>query len=314
MPTAREELKPKPVTDHLRDLRGTIDFLKQEGDIIETDVEVDPDLEITGVQKHLDGGCPILFNNVKDKPNHRAITNLFADQGIMCKMFGVNNMQEMTLAIANAIRNPLPPVIVDSKDAPSHEEVILNPAEVNEHMVPIRHTTYESELTVGSGQRLFAGEYFEGGTDMAYNRMNFRWGNVGTFQISPGSHGWQVMAKLLSRRRAHSIDDELWHSLLARTFWLVPVSTTSSCRTGCDELGVAGRLIGEPVRMVEAKTVPGAYALADAEITLEGYLYPRDRRYETAESEEAGCSGPLSISIPNGPATWARPIKRRPSM
>ena len=124
MPTAREELKPKPVTDHLRDLRGTIDFLKQEGDIIETDVEVDPDLEITGVQKHLDGGCPILFNNVKDKPNHRAITNLFADQGIMCKMFGVNNMQEMTLAIANAIRNPLPPVIVDSKDAPSHEEVI----------------------------------------------------------------------------------------------------------------------------------------------------------------------------------------------
>ena len=54
MPTAREELKPKPVTDHLRDLRGTIDFLKQEGDIIETDVEVDPDLEITGVQKHLD--------------------------------------------------------------------------------------------------------------------------------------------------------------------------------------------------------------------------------------------------------------------
>jgi len=290
MPTAREELKPKPVTDHLRDLRGTIDFLKQEGDIIETDVEVDPDLEITGVQKHLDGGCPILFNNVKDKPNHRAITNLFADQGIMCKMFGVNNMQEMTLAIANAIRNPLPPVIVDSKDAPSHEEVILNPAEVNEHMVPIRHTTYESELTVGSGQRLFAGEYFEGGTDMAYNRMNFRWGNVGTFQISPGSHGWQVMAK-------HYRDDEpipltmnfgipFGPNLLAGAgfdYVILP--------TGCDELGVAGRLIGEPVRMVEAKTVPGAYALADAEITLEGYLYPRDRRYETAESEEAGVQG-----------------------
>ena len=43
--------------------------------------------------------------------------------------------------------------------------------------------------------------------------------------------------------------------------------------------------------MVEAKTIPGAYALADAEITLEGYLHPRDRRYETAESEEAGVQG-----------------------
>ena len=190
MATVREELKPAPITDSLRDLRSTIDFLKQEGDIIETDTEVDPDLEITGVQKHLDGSCPLLFNNVKGKPNHRAVTNLFADHGVMCKLFGVKDMREMTLAIANAIRNPLPPVVVDSKDAPSHEEVVMNPAEVNEYMMPIRHTTYESELTVGSGQRLFAGEYFEGGTDMAYNRMNFRWGNVGTFQISPGSHGW----------------------------------------------------------------------------------------------------------------------------
>ena len=87
MATAREQLKPTPVTDSLRDLRSTIDFLKQEGDIIETDTEVNPDLEITGVQKHLDGACPLLFNNVKGKPNHRAITNLFSDQGVMCKLF-----------------------------------------------------------------------------------------------------------------------------------------------------------------------------------------------------------------------------------
>ena len=82
MATAREEIQPAPVTDALRDLRSTIDFLKQEGDIIETDTEVDPDLEITGVQKHLDGSCPLLFNNVKGKPNHRAVTNLFADHGL----------------------------------------------------------------------------------------------------------------------------------------------------------------------------------------------------------------------------------------
>jgi len=290
MATARDELKPQPQTDALRDLRATLDFLKQEGDLLETDVEVNPDLEITGVQKHLDGSCPILFNNVVGKPNHRCVTNLFSEDGVMCKMFGVKDKKELTLAIANAIRNPLPPVVVDSKDAASHEVIIENPAEVNDYMVPIRHTTYESELTVGSGQRLFAGEYFQGGTDMAYNRMNFRWGNVGTFQISPGSHGWQVMAK-------HYRDDEpipltmnfgipYGPNLLAGAgfdYVILP--------TGCDELGVAGRLAGEPVRMVEAKTIPGAYALADAEITLEGYLHPRDRRYETAESEEAGVQG-----------------------
>ena len=79
--------------------------------------------------------------------------------------------------------------------APCQEVVIENPKDVNEYMVPIRHTTYESELTVGSGIRCVTGEHFEGGSDLGYNRMNFRWGNVGTFQISPGSHMWQVVNK-----------------------------------------------------------------------------------------------------------------------
>ena len=38
-------------------------------------------------------------------------------------------------------------------------------------------------------------KHFDGGSDLGYNRMNFRWGNVGTYQISPGSHTWQVVNK-----------------------------------------------------------------------------------------------------------------------
>ena len=68
MATARKEAVGTPQTDALKDLRHTIEFLRQEGDLIETDTEVNPDLEITGVQKHLDGSCPILFNKVKGKP------------------------------------------------------------------------------------------------------------------------------------------------------------------------------------------------------------------------------------------------------
>ena len=61
-------------------LRSTIDWLRANGDLIETQREVDPDLEITGLQKHLDGGPPILFENVKGKPHARAITNLFSNR------------------------------------------------------------------------------------------------------------------------------------------------------------------------------------------------------------------------------------------
>ena len=37
------------------DLRGTLDWLRAEGDLIDTDREIDPDLQITSLQKRMDG-------------------------------------------------------------------------------------------------------------------------------------------------------------------------------------------------------------------------------------------------------------------
>ncbi|HEY3168650.1 MAG TPA: UbiD family decarboxylase, partial [Candidatus Binatia bacterium] len=162
--------------EEVRDLRSAIEWMKKEGDILVTDKEVDPDLEITGIQKQLDGGCPILFNNVKGKPHHRCITNLFGDMSVINKMFGWKDHADRTRKLAYAITHPIAPIVVDQKDAPVQEEVYEKPAEANDFVVPIRHTNIEPELTVGSGNRLISGEYFNGGTDLGYNRMNFRWG------------------------------------------------------------------------------------------------------------------------------------------
>src|SRR3977135_741897 len=179
-------------TPHARDLRSALAWLKSQGDLIETDKTVDPDLEVTGLQKHMDGGCPVMFNNVKGKPNHRVITNLFGDMNVINKMFGWTSDAERVRKLAAALRKPLKPEIIAQDQAPVQEHVITNPKDVNEWVVPIRHTPYEPELTVGSGIRCISFDQFDGGTDLGYNRMNFRWGNVGTFQISPGSHMGQV--------------------------------------------------------------------------------------------------------------------------
>ncbi len=280
---------PGMASELIIDLRGTLEWLKQEGDLIETDVEVDPDLEITAIQKNLDGGCPMLFNSVRGKPNHRVVTNLFGDMDIINKMFGWTDDTDRTRKLAWALEHPLAPVEIGQDEAPCQEEVIENPADVNEFMVPIRHTEYEPELTVGSGNRVVAGKYFDGGTDLGYNRMNFRWGNVGTFQISPGSHMWQVVSR-------HYKDDE--PVPITMCFGLPPSCTLLAgagfdyviLPQGCDEIGIAGAVQGQPVRLVKARTVD-AYAVADSEVVLEGYVNPRDRRYETAESEEAGVQG-----------------------
>ncbi|MDR0477841.1 MAG: UbiD family decarboxylase, partial [Desulfobulbaceae bacterium] len=72
----------------LNDLSVMVEWLRSKGLLLETDAAVNPDLEITGVQKHLEGSLPILFNNVKGYSHVRAITNLFANTGVMNQMFG----------------------------------------------------------------------------------------------------------------------------------------------------------------------------------------------------------------------------------
>lgn len=271
----------------LRDLRGTLDWLRGRGDLIESDRPVDPDLEVTGLQKHFDGSCPLLFNNVKGKPNHRVVTNLFGDIKVVDALFGWTDARDRTRKLARALGRPLPPVEVPSTSAPSQEVVIESPTDVRDYIVPIRHTEIESELTIGSGIRLLSGPLFDDGTDVGYNRMNFRWGNVGTFQIAPGSHMWQVLAQNKGVRIPITINfgvPAAVNILAGAAFDYVILPH------GCDELGVAGAIQGAPVRIVKARTVD-AYALADAETVLEGWIDAADRRFETAEAEADGVQG-----------------------
>src|SRR3954469_22898253 len=120
---------------HAVDLRTTLDWLRQQGDLIETDKEVDPDLEVTGLQKHMDGGCPVMFNKVKGKPNHRVITNLFGDINVINKMFGWKNDAERVQRLAYALSHSLKSVEIPQAEAPCQEHVIKNPKDVNQHVV-----------------------------------------------------------------------------------------------------------------------------------------------------------------------------------
>jgi 4-hydroxy-3-polyprenylbenzoate decarboxylase len=287
--TVPKESDKKSGKKDVTSLRGALDWLRSTGNLIETDKEVNPDLEITGLQKHFDGGPCILFNNVKGKPHARAITNLFGDIKVVEQMFGWKDSQERVKKVARAFEKPLKPVVIDQKDAPVQEEVLTDDLDINKWITAIRHTELESELTIGSGISCVIGDYFDGGSHIGYNRMNFRWGNVGTFQISPGSHMWQIMT-------AHYKDDK--PIPLTMCFGVPPACTYVAgggfdyaiLPKGCDEVGVAGAIQGSPVRIVKCRTID-AYTLADAEYVLEGYLHPRDKRYETKESEDAGLQG-----------------------
>jgi gallate decarboxylase subunit C len=289
MSKATVEVENKKVEKDVTSLRSALQWLDSQGDLLKTDMEVNPDLEITGIQKHLDGGPVILFNKIKGKPHARAITNLIADMNVVDKMFGFSTPQERTRKIAHAMTHPLASVEVASSEAPCQEEVITDDLDVNKYLTAIRHTALETELTIGSGISCVIGDYFKGGSHIGYNRMNFRWGNVGTFQASPGSHMWQVISE-------HYKDEK--PIPLTMCFGVPPACTLVAgggfdyviLPKGCDEVGVAGAIQGSPVHIVKARTVD-AYAIAESEYVLEGVIYPRDKRFETAEAEKAGVQG-----------------------
>jgi 4-hydroxy-3-polyprenylbenzoate decarboxylase len=254
---------PPAPKEALRSLPATMDWLRGEGLLMETDVEVDGDLQLTGIQKHFDGSYPILFNNVKKYPGLRAVTNLFANMDIVDRMFGWPDRTERTRKLSHAITHPVPNEEIPQDQAPCQEVVITDDLDVNKHVMAIRHTHLESEITIGSGNSVVVGKHFWGGTHIGYNRMNFRWGNIGTFQISPGSHMWQVLTKYYG-------DEPI---PLTVCFGLPVASTLLAgggfdyvvLPRGGDELGAAGAVQGFPTRIVKARTVD-AYAVADSEI------------------------------------------------
>ena len=285
-------------------LRTTIEWLRATGQLLETDVEVDPDLEITGIQKSLDGSMPILFNRVKGYPHARAITNLFANTPIMNQLFGWQDDTDRTRKLAHALTHPLKSVEIGQSEAPCQQEVITDDLDVNKFITAIRHTHLETELTIGSGNSVVVGDYFHGGSHIGYNRMNFRWGNVGTFQAAPGGHMWQVQTE--HYQDCHCVQDAWQQGAppcdggipFTMCFGLPPACTLIAgggfdyvvLPRGADELGAAGAVQGYPVRIVKARTID-AWAVADCEYVLEGTLHPKDKRWETAEAEEAGIPG-----------------------
>ncbi|HEX6443861.1 MAG TPA: UbiD family decarboxylase [Streptosporangiales bacterium] len=273
----------------VRSLRSTLDGLAAQGRLVTTDVPIDPDVQFAAVQKRMDGGPPVLFERVKGYDHARFVMNLFAQTDTIDRLFGFDGPTDRTRRIAEAIRSPVAPRVVDRSAAPAQEVVHTDLRNPVDYIVPIRHTPQEEEATLGSGVTLLSGRFFGGGTHIGYNRQNFRWGDVGTFQIAPGSHMWMASSEWYGRERIP----------LTVNFGLPPAVTLAAgagfdyvvLPYGSDEVGIAGGLQGGPVDLVPAVSVPDALAVAQAEYVIEGYLDPTDRRFETGRSEETSQQG-----------------------
>ncbi len=267
-------------------LRSTLESLQDTDDLLVCDREIDPHLELAALSKHFDGGAGMLFEKVKGYPNGRLLTNLFASEDRVCRMFGIDDPKKFKFKCLDAIHKPILPVTVNT--APCQEVVITKDINVWDVVPMISHTTKDPGRTLGGGNTLVTGKYFWGGDHISYNRMNFRGPDYSSFQISPGSHT-DMIATEWYKKGPIPITINMGVppacTLMAGAGFVYMVLPK-----GCSELGVAGAMHGYPVELVKAKTVD-ALSIAQAEYVIEGYLDTTQKVWESEEAERTGQQG-----------------------
>jgi len=246
----------------LADLRSLIAYLEQRGKIKHVTKEVDPDFELAAIVRSGRGKQPFWFERIKGYAVPM-VAGLGGDRELLAESMGIRE-RELVPHLIDAIVRPLPTRLVET--APVHENVITRNIRLDE-LFPI--CRYHRE---DSGRYLVAGVLVvkEPGGSRRYTsirRMQFLGGNRMNVLISSP----ELFRQYLEYEKRNEPME------VAVMFGVVPAvilaSQISTHLFHVDKLDVAGRLLGEPLRVVRCKTVD-LEVLADAEVVLEGRMPP----------------------------------------
>jgi UbiD family decarboxylase len=268
----------------ITDMRGAIEFLRrQKGELLVAKEPVDPVYEIAGIQVALEEGPAILFENLKGYPGMRSVGNIFARRDRIAKFFDVDDWKQLKWKCLKAIKKPLPPKVVNR--APSQEVVITgDDVNVPDFLPVLKHTAKDGARVMGSGNVLICDQWARGGKEFSYKRMHFRGKNWGSITSSPATHT-EAIIFMDHRKENVPLTINICNSP-ACMMVAAAGGVHSIIPLGTDELAIAGAIEGSPVEIVKAKTID-AYALAKAEIVIEGY-WTTDTIWETEEAEKDG--------------------------
>lgn len=285
-------------------MRSTLNFLKEEGEVLTVKGEVDPIYDISGIEKAFEGGPALLFENIKGYPNVRNVGNVFARMDRISKIFDVEDPKKLKFKCLEAIKNPIPPRVVS--EAPCQEVVITDDIDVMSTMPVLKHTELDAGRIIGGGNNFIGGKYFRGGTHLSFNRIHFRGKDWASIMAGPPTH-FGVIAYIDHR------DERIPMTINICTPPAVNMvagggNVHSIIPAGADKVGIAGGLQGFPVDIVKAKTVD-AYAIAQAEWVIEGHLEV-ESVWESDESEKAGRAGE-SPFFPEWPGYLGRSYRFR---
>jgi gallate decarboxylase subunit C len=265
-----------------RDIRQALALLAERGELLTISGEVNPEYEISGIQKALDTGPALLFENIAGYPSARNLGNLFGKPRNMAALFGLSDHRDLKRKCLAAIKNPLPPKVVEN--APCQEVVVTDDIDINALLPLIKHSADDGGRLLGGGVVYYVKPDLSGG-ELSFKRMNFRGKDWGSINIVPGTHLSAIVREEFKQGNKVPLTINIGAPpatmLVAGAFpfhKIVP--------DGADEMAIAGALQDSPVELCRAKTID-SYAIAGSEWVIEGYCLP-EYVFETDAAEAAG--------------------------
>ena len=276
------------------DLRSALACLEaQPGQLVETDVEVDPKAELAGVYRYVGAGGTVmrptkegpamLFNNVKGHPGARVLIGLLASRKRTAMLLGAAP-EDLGKLLWRSVEAPIQPVVVEGPaacqevvhmaDEPDFSLYDLVPAPTN---TPDDAGPY---ITIGM---CYATHPDTGKSDVTIHRLCIQGKDELSMYLVPGSRhigAMQARAEELGRALPISISIGVDPAIEIGSCFEPPTTPL-----GYDELAIAGALRGKPVELAQCVAIEER-AIANAEYVIEGELLPNVR---VREDQHTNC-------------------------
>ena len=271
------------------DLRTAIDLLSSiPGQLLKITEPVDPRGELAGIYKPIGAGTPTkpptrtgpaaLFEKVTGYDDVQVITGVLANRGRVALLLGVSS-ERLAYVLLDALRHPLGPVTRPEGKAPCQEVIHRAPLDIRALLPAPTNTELDAGPFFSMGL-LRAEDPETGESDVTIHRLCVQGPDRMTCWFTPGRHidDFRVKAEKKGLALPVSINIGLDPAIYLAACFEPPITPI-----GFDELGIAGRLRGRPVELVDCGSVK-AKAIARAEIVIEGEILPGIRMQEDINS------------------------------
>lgn len=302
------------MTKEVIDLRSALELLESiPGQMVHTDVEVDPSAELAGVYRYVGAGGTVArptktgpamtFENVKGHPGAKVVIGLLASRKRVGYLLN-SKPEKLGFMMRDAVKNAIAPVVVDKAKAQCQEVVHLATDEGFDirKLIPAPTNTPEDAGPYVTLGMCYASNVETGESDVTIHRLCLQSKDEISMFFTPGARHLGAF-----REKAEALGKPLPISI---SIGVDPAIEIASCfeppttPLGFNELSIAGAIRGKAVELAPCVTIDEK-CIANAEYVIEGELLVGARVREDQNSntgkampEFPGYTGPANAELP----------------